>query len=309
MSQYNRMLVAAPERWDDACFAVPAVRALVASGLRVGVMCGTSQMAFWQTLRGIEVSDAGTPLDAAAWDAALAWEDGPIARAIRKSGVTRRIAPTSDRKLGKWSTDAAEIHVDVLEHRVRYFLATVEALGVRTDDKAFFAAVERPARPQDGVMLCADSDFGPSHEWPLDRWVELARWLAGDCGLRISVVGLDGVRELGARLAAELGEGVEKISVASVSEAMRDMQSARLLISADGSIPHLASHFGATCAVIFGPNDASWRRPLGRHHVIIRHHTECAPCLMARCPLDHRCMTRLDLAGAKDALRPLLENC
>ena len=33
-------MVAAPERWDETCFAVPAVRALVASGLGVGILCG-----------------------------------------------------------------------------------------------------------------------------------------------------------------------------------------------------------------------------------------------------------------------------
>jgi hypothetical protein len=51
----GEMLVAAPERWDEACFAVPAVRALVASGLRTGVLCPESQQEFWQTLDQVVV--------------------------------------------------------------------------------------------------------------------------------------------------------------------------------------------------------------------------------------------------------------
>ena len=49
------MLVAAPERWDEACFAVPAVRAVLASGLSVGVICREEQEEFWHTLPGLEV--------------------------------------------------------------------------------------------------------------------------------------------------------------------------------------------------------------------------------------------------------------
>jgi len=316
MSQYNRMLVAAPERWDDACFAVPAIRALATSGLQIGVMCGKPQVDFWKSLAGIEVVDDGSPPGPGRWDAALAWEYGAIAKAIRKSGIARRIAPARDRKLAKWATDPADAAVHVLEHRVRHFLATVEALGVRTDDKTFFAPVEgggdqcddHQPPPRNRVLVCADSDSGPSHEWPLERWADLARWLGNECGTRLAVIALAGGRDLGARLAAELGDGVEMLAAGSIGDAIPHLKNSRILISADGSLPHLASHFGATCAVIFGPNDAAWRRPLGRHHVIVRRHVECSPCLMAKCPLDHRCMSRLEVAQAKDALRPMLKN-
>ena len=49
------MLVAGPERWDVECFAVPAVRALMASGLGVGVLCREEQAEFWHTLPHVEV--------------------------------------------------------------------------------------------------------------------------------------------------------------------------------------------------------------------------------------------------------------
>ena len=307
MSQTNRMLVAAPERWDEARFAVPAVRALVASGLSVGVLCGETQADFWRTVEGIEVVVFQNNPDLATWDAALAWEYGPMAKAIGKAAVARRIAPTGDRKLAKWATDPAETKVHVLEHRVRYFLATVEALGVATRDAEFFAAADVGSeRAENAVLLCPDSDFGPSHEWALERWVDLARWLAGECGMTIAVTDLAGGRGLGARLAEAADDQMEIIQVTSITEAMPHLAQHRLLISADGSLPHVASHLGATCAVLFGPNDPAWRRPLGKHHAVVSHHTECAPCLMAKCPLDLRCMLRLDVGAVKAAVSPLL---
>ena len=55
MENEGDMLVAAPGRWDEACFAVPALRALIASGLGVGVLCREEQQEFWRTLDGLQV--------------------------------------------------------------------------------------------------------------------------------------------------------------------------------------------------------------------------------------------------------------
>ena len=49
------LLVAGPERWDEACFAVPAVRALQATGWGIGVLCREDQREFWQSVEGLEV--------------------------------------------------------------------------------------------------------------------------------------------------------------------------------------------------------------------------------------------------------------
>jgi ADP-heptose:LPS heptosyltransferase len=67
----------------------------------------------------------------------------------------------------------------------------------------------------------------------------------------------------------------------------------RLVIAADGSLPHLAAHAGATCVTLFGPNDPVWKRPLGRRHTVVCRHVECTPCLLGKCPLDMRCQREL----------------
>ena len=81
--------MAAPERWDEACFAVPAVRALVASGLGAGVLCPAAQREFWETVEGLTVIAfpvKAKPRAVAAelsgnWEASLAWETGLAAEA------------------------------------------------------------------------------------------------------------------------------------------------------------------------------------------------------------------------------------
>lgn len=303
MTKSNRMLVAAPERWDEACFAVPAVRALAASGLEVGVLCGDGQADFWRTIGEIEVVVFNGKAGLEVWDAALAWEYGALAKAIRSAGVVRRVAPDGEKKLARWATDPVAVKVGVLEHRVRYFLATVEALGVATRDARFFAAAEvAGVAAGEAVLVCPDSDFGPSHEWPMERWAELARRLRDAHGLKIVVA----AGRRGQALAEALGGEVPCLDASSPAAAMPGLAGYRLVVAADGSLAHLAAHVGATCVVLFGPNDASWRRPLGKRHAIVRRHVECAPCLMAKCPLDGRCQERLDVEMVEEAVRGCL---
>ncbi len=293
------MLVVAPERWDEACFAVPAVRALAGAGVFAGVFCEAGRAEFWEAAgaRKVLVHRGGPKAAdvAGEWDAALAWSFGAAAKAVGKAGVTRRIAPAGGGwRLRRWATHPVEPRVHVLEHRVRHYLATVEELGVATRETAYFKSADFDIRKEDGtVLLCPDSDFGPSHEWPLERWTQLGEWLRNECGVRPAVACGSGGRRLGRALAARLGVADAVVDAEDPGVALRSLAAYPLVVAADGSLPHVAGFAGATCVVLFGPNDAAWKRPLGKHHAVVSEHVECAPCLMAKCPMDMRCQDRL----------------
>ncbi len=304
------MLVAAPERWDEACFAVPALRALMASGLGIGVICREEQKEFWQTLAGLEVLAFPIKQKAKAtaaelrgnWQAALVWEPGFAADAMKIADVPRRLGP-GERKLAKQLTHPLALSEKPLEHRVRFYLAAIEQMGIHTLSPEFFAPVAIGIEPVAGaVLLCPDSDFGTSHEWPLERWAELGRKLL-ESGKRLTIAGVSGGRELGKHLAAELGEGVEFFHASPLAGALPLLAVHGLVIAADGSLPHLAAHVGGTCVTLFGPNDPAWKRPLGRRHTVVRRHVECAPCLLAKCPMDLRCQKELETERVWAAVR------
>lgn len=297
------MLVAAPERWDEACFAVPAVRALVASGLQTGILCPEEQRGFWSTLEGVTVLDfpvrAKAKLVAAGiagnWQASLGWEAGFAAEVFKIAGIPRRLG-AGEWRFKKLLTHPLGFSAGPLEHRVRYYLAAVEELGMETGRSEFFAPAALGVEPVAGaVLLCPGSDFGPSHEWPVARWLEIGEALINS-GRRVTVASVNGGRGLGEILATHLGEGVELFHAAPLAGALPLLAVHGLVIAADGSLPHLAAHAGATCVTLFGPNDPAWKRPLGRRHAVVRQHVECAPCLLAKCPLDGRCQQEMETA-------------
>jgi ADP-heptose:LPS heptosyltransferase len=300
----QEMLVAAPERWDEACFAVPALRALIASGLGVGILCPRSGCEFWQTVPGLAVVDFPDGANARAiareigdgWQAALAWEDGPPAVALQKAGIPRRLGPRLG-KLVKRLTHPLEVETGPLDHRVRWYLAMVGQLGIPAAKPEFFTPADiGVAMEPRAVLLCPGSDFGPSHEWEPERWLETAEWLLGN-GCRVTVAGLDGARDPGRALAESLGEKVRFFRATPMAGTLPLLAAHALVIAADGSLPHLAAHAGAACITLFGPGDPEWRRPLGRRHLVARRHVECAPCFLTKCAMDRRCQLELDTAA------------
>lgn len=307
------MLVAAPERWDEACFAVPAVRALVASGLATGILCAEAQRDFWLTVEGLTVIDFPVKTKAKLvaaklsrnWRASLAWETGLPAEAFKLAAIPRRLGP-GERKLNKLLTHPLGFAVGPLEHRVKHYLAAVEELGIETGRAELFAPSLSAVVPAPGsVLLCPDSDFGPNHEWPLDRWLDIAARLL-EAGRRVTVAGVEGGRGLGKTMASGLGEGVEFFQASPLGGTLPLLAAHELVIAADGSLPHLAAHAGATCVTLFGPNDPAWKRPLGRRHAVVRRHVECAPCLLPKCPLDLRCQNELETERVWQAVSRVL---
>lgn len=303
------MLVAAPDRWDEACFAVPAVRALIASGLAVGVLCGEEQSEFWGTLDGLRVVAVPqkTKVKRVAveirgrWQASLAWHEGMAADAMFAAGIPRRLGPALGR-LPKRLTHSLAAVTAPLEHRVRFYLSAIEEMGVDSRKPEFFAPAILGIEPvAQAVLLVPDSDFGPSHEWPIDRWEDVARRFL-DAGKRLTIAGLPGGRGLGRTLSARLVDAAEFFEASPLSGVLRLLAVHGKVVAADGSLPHLAGHAGATCVTLFGPNDPDWKRPLGRRHSIVMQHAECAPCLLAKCPLDLRCQKELDVARVWQAV-------
>lgn len=310
MSEGRDMLVAAPERWDEACFAVPAVRALCRAGLAIGVVCPEAQREFWATLPDVEIFGCdGKAKEVAVrfgdgWKVSLAWENGVAAEAFERVGISRRLGPGVG-KLRRRLTDPLEIAPGPLEHRVRFYLSAIEELGIKALDPSFFTPADLGVETQKGtVLLCPDSDFGESHEWPFDDWLTVAESLR-QRGLRLTVAGMATGRGLSTRLTDALG-GIEEFDASPLAGAMPLLAVHQLVVAADGSLPHVAAFAGATCVTLFGPNDPDWKRPLGRRHRFVRRHVECAPCLQARCPLDLRCQRELDpsvvIAAVADVL-------
>lgn len=309
------LLVVAPENLDDACFSVPATRALAAHERvrRLKILCAEDQAALWHTLPvfgTISFPESARPkaIAGAVWDdgsefaAALTWESGNAAKALKPLRIRKNFGPAA---AGRGFIPVTESpSPGPVRHRVQDFLSVAKALGARPFSAGFFAPVNlEPGPVTPSIALIPDSDLGPSHLWRNPCWSAVGSKIIERHRLRPTIVGPGPAAE---SLAAELGDSAILEEPATLEERIELLARHPLVVACDGSSPHLASHVGSTCVVLFGPNDPHWRRPLGTRHVPLYRHVECSPCLLPECPLDHRCMKAIDSDMVLDTVGPLI---
>jgi heptosyltransferase-2 len=100
----------------------------------------------------------------------------------------------------------------------------------------------------------------------------------------------------------------------TLPEVLGILSLARLFVGNDSGLSHLAGAVGTPAVVVFGPTDPDatrpWDGPRGDGKpvriAVVRHRTACAPCRFGVCPIDHRCMTGLDVERVLDAAASVL---
>ncbi len=315
----GHLLVAAPERLDDACFSIPAVRSLMSVGGvdQVHLLCGDRQRSLWRTVAGLEVigyrDGAGVRTIRAeiessgtGFSSALIWEKSQAARAIRKVGMAPRFGPPDGGLAADLTMPLATARrPGPVEHRVRDFLLVAKALGAEPFAPEHFESVDLGVEVMpDSLAFIPDSDFGPSHLWPVERWIETARKSAERLDHPVTVVDR-GDGPLAAELAGALGDQAVLEETTTTADDLYLLARHSIVACVDGSASHLAAHVGSICVVLFGPNEPAWKRPLGKRHQVLRRHVACSPCFRAACPLDHRCMDEIPAASVNSVIESI----
>jgi heptosyltransferase-2 len=81
----------------------------------------------------------------------------------------------------------------------------------------------------------------------------------------------------------------------------------RVYITNDSGAMHIASALGVPTVAVFGSTDEITTGPAGPLARVVREPVECSPCLKRECPIDHRCMTRVDASRVARAALELLK--
>jgi heptosyltransferase-2 len=93
--------------------------------------------------------------------------------------------------------------------------------------------------------------------------------------------------------------GVEAINLAGktgLGAFIEIVAACRLILTNDSGAMHIGSALGVPTVVVFGATDDEATGPTGTNSRVVREAVECSPCLLRECPIDHRCMTRVDAA-------------
>jgi heptosyltransferase-2 len=322
MSETERILVRAPNWAGDLVMATPGFRALRAG--RPGSHLAVQLPAVLAPLLdGSAWFDEVIPLAPGRDPAALAREAAALRRrrfdvglclpdsfssALRmRAGRVRRVVgyATQGRSLLLHQRVAAPGRTVPREQHV---LGLVAALGVpaRGSTLELFTTADEEARagrllaeaaiaPGDALALLAPgASYGPSKLWPAESFARVGDALAAE-GARVAVVGAPAEAALAARVAAAMtAPAVVWAGRLDLGAFKAVVRRARVLVCNDAGARHVAVAFGVPVVAIFGPTaveKTGWN--LERVHTLVADGVSCRPCYLRRCPIDHRCMTRI----------------
>jgi len=302
----GHLVVASPSSISEACFSVPALRALQSSrpAEELFIISPDNLKSLWTQIvspHQVITYESGSSRKAAKalsesgiqFSSAILWDESVVAPAFAKLGIAQRLGYAT-KKVKKHLTDPVSVMTQAgpVRHRVNHYLDLVHELGMNPFKAEYFAPTSEHLQRNNRIAIVPGSDFGSAAEWPLDSFVTLAKHIAASH--EIVIIPSPEHPKAAHALAEELGDPNLVVSLEG-AEQLSFLSECRGLIGNDGSIPHLASLVGTPSVVIFGPNEPEWKRPLGKIHEIVHHREPCSGCLLSKCPLDHRCLQGISI--------------
>jgi ADP-heptose:LPS heptosyltransferase len=161
------------------------------------------------------------------------------------------------------------------EHEVRRWCRLLSHYDVRADPADLSLGVPA-ADVARGVTIVHPGAKSPARHWPAERFAAVTRALT-EQGHDVVVTGSAGEREIAQRVAREAGLPAAAVLAGEtgLGELAALVAHARLLISGDTGIAHLATGYGTPSVVLFGPvPPRRWGPPPDRaYHRAIWHGT------------------------------------
>ena len=143
--------------------------------------------------------------------------------------------------------------------------------------------------------------------WPAGRFAKTADRLNEQQGFQTVIVGTAGDKPVADDVARQMrSHAVVIAGETSIAELKAVLACARLVISNDTGTSHVSAALGVPTVVVFGPTEHVSTRPLSQRAAVVRHDVECSPCMLRECPIDHRCMTRVEGDDVYTAAQTLL---
>ena len=153
------------------------------------------------------------------------------------------------------------------------------------------------------------AQFGSSKCWPPAHFARLAELLSQHWNCKILLFIGPGEEDIGIKIvklshAKIINTGPDKVDLALLKPLIRRC---RLLVTNDTGPRHYAVAFNIPVVVIMGPTDPRYTHANLEKTIILRRESECSPCHLKECTLDHNCMSEISPEAVLQAGKQLLQ--
>jgi heptosyltransferase-2 len=142
--------------------------------------------------------------------------------------------------------------------------------------------------------IAPGASYGAAKCWPPERFALLADRLISECDADVIFFGSPGEMEIAARICSNMkSRAISVVGQTSMRNLAALFASCSAFIGNDSGAMHVAAAAGLPVIGIFGSTDPEGTAPVTEQFTLIREAVSCSPCFLRRCPVDHRCMTRI----------------
>ncbi len=240
----------------------------------------------------------------------------PAALACRLAGIPLRLAHARENPYRLLTDWVHEPEPDApTRHEVRRQLDLVATIGARTEDEHLSIRVPAAASRRIRTRLAAagirpgvpwavihPGASATSRRWPVERFAEVARTLAGGHGWRIVAAGAGEDAARAEAVVAGLGPcGLSLAGDLDLGELAALIAAAPLLIANNSGPAHLAAAVGTPVVDVYAMTNlqhAPWQVPSR----IVAHDVPCRDCRKSVCPAGHHaCLREIDAQEVVEA--------
>lgn len=246
-------------------------------------------------------------------------------------GATERIGHDR-RRLHAWErmfrsrafmfTRAIPVSAALLErHEIYYYLNLVDWLpgGTVEEPRLVLHSGPEERRAVTGLLERRGSSVGAlrvaiapgsinsnAKRWLPERFAAVADRLHRDEGAEIYLIGSAAEKDVMDAVAGMCAAPVHNLAgELDLGQVIAFLDQCHAFVGNDSGAMHLAAALRVPSVAIFGPTKWVNTAPFSPLSTIVREPVECAPCMLRDCPIDHRCMTRVDVGRVLDTVASL----
>lgn len=327
MSSLERILVRLPNWLGDALMARPALHAVRAAHPRAEITaCGPRALLellaperLWQRAEVLP----GVPglvgrLRAARFDAALVLPPSfSSAWLAFRSGARQRVgfahegrSPLLTRALRRPARGDLHLGREYLRLAGCLEAREVTVPVLRVDEAAMREAADLLGRmgwkDRRFAILGPGAAYGPAKRWDPERFAALGLELAAR-GLSVLVCGAAAERGTCEHVAAAIGAQARSLAgVTSLPAQAALCARAKVVVSNDSGLAHLAAATGAPTVVVFGSTSSAWTAPRGARVRVVQRAPVCSPCFARECAIGYACLVAVEVAMVAGAAGELV---
>ncbi len=154
------------------------------------------------------------------------------------------------------------------------------------------------------IAIGAGASYGSAKCWPPERFAEFVNRFRQHTDADVILFGTAVEQNVSTAITSGIkGPSISLVGTTAIADLPALLSCCQLFVGNDSGAMHVAAAVGLPVVAIFGPTDPNGTAPITPRCAIMQEKPYCSPCFLRRCPIDHRCMTRVMPEAVEAAAR------